>query len=469
MNVLNRRDFLQGSLAASAAAWMTAPGVSFGDFAPAHSGKNLQLATFRFDVTPPMGHPCCGGWITPVVAVDDPLEALGIVLFGAGQPIVLCAVDWTGLLNEAHVEWRRALADAAGTTPDRVAVQCLHQHNAPFACLETERLVQAQGDLPHVVDLDFFKTCLERGRAAVQKAVQQTQPVTHVACGQAKVEKVAGNRRVSRTPEGRVKAMRGSSCRNPELQALPEGLIDPWLKTVAFYGNEKKIAALHYYATHPMSYYGDGRVSSDFVGLARKQRQKDEPGCLHVYFTGCAGNVAAGKYNDGSKEMRPILTRRIYDGIVRSEKDLQPVAIEKVSWRTAEVLPPPQASLTEESLRRRIADKKSRVANRSRPAFMLSYLRRFERKLPIVLSALRIDDVSLLHLPGESFIEYQLRAQELQPSGFVATAAYGDGGTWYVPVKEEYPNGGYEVSVAFCDPQIDDILTAGMRKLLGGT
>jgi len=47
-----------------------------------------------------------------------------------------------------------------------------------------------------------------------------------------------------------------------------------------------------------MSHYGAGHVSSDFVGLARKQRQREEPACTHIYFTGCAGNIAAGKYND---------------------------------------------------------------------------------------------------------------------------------------------------------------------------
>ena len=50
---------------------------------------------------------------------------------------------------------------------------------------------------------------------------------------------------------------------------------------------------------------------------------------------------------------------------------------------------------------------------------------------------------------------------------FVAVAAYGDGGPWYIPVKEEYPKGGYEVSVALCEPEVDSILTAGMRSLLG--
>ena len=44
------------------------------------------------------------------------------------------------------------------------------------------------------------------------------------------------------------------------------------LKTVSFWNGDAKLAALHYYATHPMSYYGDGLVTSDFVGLARAAR-----------------------------------------------------------------------------------------------------------------------------------------------------------------------------------------------------
>jgi hypothetical protein len=378
----------------------------------------------------------------------------------------VCAVDWTGILNEAHVAWRTALATAAGTTPDRVAVHCVHQHNAPFACLEAERIVRQQGDLPHVVDLEFHHRCLEAARKAVQAALPKARPLTHVAHGQAKVAKVAANRRVCRDEHGKIKAMRGSSCRSAALRALPEGTIDPWLKTVAFYEQDQKLAACHYYATHPMSYYGDGRVSSDFPGLARKRRQQEEPDCAHIYFTGCAGNIAAGKYNDGSKEMRPILTQRIYEGIVQSEKDLKPIPLEQVSWKTIEILPPPRDSLSVEALESRISNRSGSTVSRSRPSFMLSWLRRVERQIPIVLSALRLGEVQLLHLPSECFVEYQLRAQGMQPSRFVATAAYGDGGPWYIPVKDEYAHGGYEVSVAFADPQIDALLTEGMQKLL---
>lgn len=456
MNPIDRRRFLG---AAAAAPFLAS--------AASAAAPDLAIASFRFDVTPPMGHPLCGGWIKPVEAVDDPLEAIGFVLLGAGKPIVLCAVDWTGLLNEAHVSWRTALAEAAGTTPDRVAVQCVHQHNAPFACIDAEKIVLAQGDLPHIVQLDFFRTCLDRGRATVTDTLKRARKVTHVATGKAKVDRVAGNRRVSRDATGKVLAMRGSSCTNAKLRELPEGLIDPWLRTVAFFDKDTKLAACHYYATHPMSYYGDGRVSSDFVGLARKQRQKEEPGCQHVYFTGAAGNIAAGKYNDGSKEMRPVLVRRMYDAIVAADATLKPEPVGEVSWKTHEVLPAPRPGVTAEQLEAQIANKKNPTAGRNRPSYELAYQRRAAKKAPpIVLSALHVNDVTMLHLPAESFIEYQLRAQGLAPKRFVATAAYGDGGPWYIPTKDEYPHGGYEVSVAFCDAAIDDDLTAGMRKLL---
>ena len=87
-------------------------------------------------------------------------------------------------------------------------------------------------------------------------------------------------------------------------------------------------------------------------------------------------------------------------------------------------------------------------------------------KLPITLSSLQLNDISLLHLPAECFIENQLRAQQMSPDRFVATAAYGDGGPWYIPPAPEYACGGYEVSVAFCDLQIDKLLTGGMNRVL---
>jgi hypothetical protein len=465
MNPISRRQFQHSILAAggSAAAFALLPQTAKSD--QAIDLGDLELSSFRFNVTPPVGHSLCGGWIRPVVDTDDDLEAIGLVLRGCGAPIVICAVDWTGLLNSAHLRWRQALAEAAGTTPERVAVQCVHQHNAPFACLDAQAIVAAEGDLPEIVNVPFFESCLEHAKTAVTEALQRFRPVTGIAWHQTKVDQVASNRRVSRDPSGRVLAMRGSSCRDETLRALPEGLIDPWAKSIAFYDGDQRLAACHYYATHPMSYYGDGRVSSDFVGLARKRLQADDAETCHLYFTGCAGNVTAGKYNDGSKEMRQVLADRMYEPLMNNLRQMRPAAINKIAWSTVDLLPLPNPNLSAEAIQRQISDPTQSVVNRNRPAYQLAWLKRLQSQFPITISHLRVNNAGMLHLPAESFVEYQLAAQEMFPGEFLATAAYGDGGSWYIPTASEYPHGGYEVSVAFSDSQIDAAMRQAIAKV----
>lgn len=357
---------------------------------------------------------------------------------------------------------------AAGTTPDRVAVQCVHQHDAPFACLETDRIVRAQGDLPPNVDPVFFNRCLDRGRKAVTEALKQTRRVTHVAAAQAQVNEVASNRRIL-GDDGQVRKNRSVAPGGDDVRHLPAGVIDPWLKTVAFYDGRTKVAACYYYAVHPISYCCDeGRVTSDFVGLARRlKEQHDAPDATHIYFTACAGNINTGKYNNSDvKENRQLLTQRVYEAMEAATEKLRPEPISNVQWQTHDIPPPPRRDLDAKQIEEQIADKTRRVVQRNRPAFTLAWLRRLQRKLPITLSALHVNGISLLHLPGEPFVEYQLRAQILHPDRFVAVAGYGDGGPWYLPTAEAYTQGGYEVNVAFCDPQVDLMLTTGIEHLL---
>src|SRR6266536_6536287 len=99
---------------------------------PARAGDTpLRIATFQADVTPPLGTPLCDALVQPAREIVDPLSARGIVLLTGQKPIVLCAVDWVGVGNSGYDAFRDALARAAGTTRERVAVHCLHQHDAP--------------------------------------------------------------------------------------------------------------------------------------------------------------------------------------------------------------------------------------------------------------------------------------------------------------------------------------------------
>jgi len=428
-------------------------------------GQPLRLATFRADITPPIGSPLCGGLVKPVVGVSEPLLALGVVILSDDKPVVLCAVDWCEIRAGDHVHWREVLARAAGTTPERVVVQSLHQHNTPLADSAAHRLLAGFEKPPSVIDIEWAERTLAGVAASIETALKNPSPVTHIAHGEAAVEKVASNRRIM-GDDGKVAKMRLSSTKDAALRELPEGTIDPMLKTISFWNGDKKLAALHYYATHPMSYYGDGMVTSDFVGTARERLTKDD-GVPHVYFTGCGGNIAAGKYNDASKESRVQLGENIHAAMVKSEQAMKRVPLTKIEWRARPVVLKSNADFPEERMIKVIENSATTASTRISAAFRVGFIRQSAAGVPIQFTSLHLgDDVCLLHLPGETFIEYQLFAQQLRPGGFVATASYGDGGPGYIPLEKSFAEGGYEPTQAFAAPESEKVMRETIAELI---
>ncbi len=425
---------------------------------------NCHVGTFTADISPPLGHPLCGGGIEPVRGQDDPLEAVGIVLLGCGAPVVLCALDWCEIRNDAHLKWRQALADAAHTTIERVFVHAVHQHNAPIADIEAEKIIK-NNNASSSLDVKYFDQCLLKTAEALKAGLAKTKKINRVGTGYGRVNQVASNRRIL-DAQGKVKHTRTSSTKSKEVRDFPEGLIDPILRTLSFWMGEKPVVAVHYYATHPMSYYGDGMVSSDFCGLARRKRQSDSPSVFQMYFTGCAGNITAGKYNDGSKENRAILRDRIYLGMTDAWKVTYTSPITKMEVRVEQVKlgsrKENEFSL-EENLRV-VADVKETKVKRTIAALKLAWAQKREQVIDV--SCLDLGAASILNLPGEAFIEYQLAAQEMRPDLFVCVASYGDGGPGYIPTDKAFTEGGYEPTGAFSPPN-EGLLISTISKLLG--
>ena len=392
---------------------------------PAQTG--IRLATFDVDVTPPVGVMMA---YDPVKRVDElTLRARGIVLLGSGDPIVLCAVDWIGIANEAHDAFRATLARAAPTTPQRVSVHTLHQHDAPSA--------------------DFT-----------------AEPITHLGHGEAAVEEVASNRRIL-GPDGRVRVTRYTATRDPAVRAEPEGVIDPAVSVLSFWNEEIPVAVLSYYACHPQSYYRTGIPSPDFPGIARFIRGQAVPAALHVHFNGAGGNIGAGKYNDGSHANWVVLAGRLAEGMrqayERAEK--RPLRAGDVNWVAISVDLPVAPHLDEAALRTLVARKDAAAIG---AAGDLAWVLRQKTGHHIEISCLKLGPVRVLHLPGELFVEYQLAAKAMRPDLRVVMAAYGDYAPGYIGTDKAYGEGGYETSPRASNvaPPVEGLLLAGIRTLL---
>jgi len=428
----------------------------------------LRLGTFTIDASPPIGSPLA---YDPTKEITEPLSARGIVLLGSGKPIVLCAVDWLGIANASHLKFREAIAAAVGTEPTRVVVHALHQHDAPRCDLSAASILGDQAAAHY--DVPFIERIIEQTANAVQQAAQTSQPVSSLGIGQAEVVSVASNRRLL-DPDGQVHTTRYTACKDPEIRALPTGVIDPQLKTLTFHGAEGPLAVVTFYATHPQSYYRTGQANPDFPGMARNQRQA-ETGVFHLHFNGAGGNIGAGKFNDGATENRQVLADRMADGMRSAWEHLrkQHVAATDVSWAYTTAPLPVAAHLQHDELAARVAAEATGFAERCNAAEMLAFLQRAndDRQVPVTISRLQLGDVQLLFMPGELFVEYQLAAQAMAPESTVMLAAYGDYGTAYIGTRAAYGQGGYEVSqrATNVSPDVEAALVTAMRSLLDAT
>jgi hypothetical protein len=398
----------------------------------------VRLATFAVDVTPPIGHPCMAGGIAAAREIVDPLEARGVAIDAGGEVFVVAAVDWCEIRNDAYDRWRDALAAAAKTDRSRVLLSSVHQHDAPVADLEAERILERRRCAGRICDLDFHEEAVRRTARSLEAALGDARRVSHVGRGAARVDKVASNRRYV-GPDGKPGFARMSATRDPVIRAYPEGTIDPWLRTLSFWDGDRPLAALSVYSTHPMSYYGRGGVSSDFVGMARRMRQRDEPGVFQVYLSGCSGNTVAGKYNDGAPENRPVLAGRLLDAMRAAWADTERRPIDAVRFRCVPLRLEPRddPEFTVEGLTRRLDD--DRPFGQCLAALGLSWRKRADAGHRIDVPLLELGPAAYLLLPGESYVEFQLLAQRLRPG--VLVAGYGECAPGYVPTAKAVEEG----------------------------
>ena len=467
MNV-TRRTFLQAGLAGTIFTGFRNLGAVHGQGTQASTGKSFQLATFELDVTPPIGHPLIGGLRGPAVKILDPLLLRGVVLAGDDKPLVLASIDWCELRGGAYDQFRDALGEPAGTTRNRVLLTCNHQHDAPYIDLTAQKLLDEAGLKDAMFQGPFFEQTLAAATATIKKSLASMVPLTHIGAGQAKVERVACNRRVI-AADGKPRFNRYSFVPDPAIRDAPDGEIDPLLKTLSFWNQEKPLVAFSYFATHPMSYYGRGEVSADFPGLARQFRQREMPEVMQAYVTGASGDIVAAKYNDGTPAGRQTLAEELLAGMRAAWKATRRVPLERLTFRSAELdlSPPDDGPLAVESLRKVVSDSKASKSDRIHAAMGLSWSAHCKAGRKIDVPTIDFGPAQALVLPAEAFVAYQLAAQKLRPDQMIFTAGFGECSPGYIPTDRARDEGFVsEHGYCWVRPHVEGKILTALRTAL---
>ena len=421
----------------------------------------LKLATFQVDCTPPTSAAGGFGKRGPAAGVRDPLYMRGFVLEDETTRCLVASLDYCGLLNRAYDDLIAALADAISVPRERVVVHCIHQHDAPLGVLEIEPLL-GYASLP----ADWWRTRVADCADAAASCLEGMREAASVGRSETRLWGYASNRRII-GPDGKVRGMRYSRCSVPELKAEPVGVIDPMLRTLAFKGaDDRLIASMSFYATHPQVANGPNTYSADAPGESMRLVAERSP-AAHAFFTGPGGNVTAGKYSSTTDLEGNIATfgKRLADGIALNLEAMRWQPAPDISWAHATFDFPAQ-DFDKDALLADIADPDVADGRKLNCAALLACLD-YAPNQRYPLSLMRIGDAGVLFLAGEPFVEYQLYAQSLIPDRFLAVAANCSDNFLYLPLAESFDQGGYEPSkYCWCSPEIEERLKRAIADIL---
>jgi hypothetical protein len=413
------------------------------------TGRPLRAAAFRADVTPALGEPLI--WVDPARTVLDPLWAKGLVLESTEGRFVLCTVDWCGLGGWMRDRIIAELAAAVRTRPERVTLHTVHQHTAPYVESGAYELLRRLESPPLMLSETYLGTLIKQVAQEAAAAVARLEDVDSIAFGAANVERVAGARRIM--AGGKLVTRFSTGAKDPAMAALPEGDVDTRLRTITLFNRKRPLARLHLYACHPQTFCCTGEVSSDFVGAAREAVEKEE-GVPQIYFTGCAGDITAGKYNDGSPQARQQLAQRLAAGMRASNKASSTEPLRRISWHSVPLpLPAAKADWPPHNAAALSGQELSRRAIRA--AFAL-------RRTPVRAVCLTLNDFRFLVLPGEPMLDFQRHA----PDALIA--GYGDISPGYMCPDAAFQQGGYEPSASNTGPGAEAVVKRAISQLVAG-
>ncbi len=430
----------------------------------------LKAGAASVCITPPVGVDLCGfaGRDSGSVGVHDDLYAKALVLDDGKKRVAIVTADLIGLDFETVNGIREGVSAGGWADPGSVMISCSHTHSGPAT-----RRLRSIGE----TDGAYMNMTARKIVGAVAMACRDLAPSSF---GFGRGDALVGiNRRMKREDGITV------------LGENPGGPVAPWVDVIRVDREDgSPYAVLSSHAAHPVVMARTNLlVSADYPGYAMHLVEKNEP-VISMFAQGCCGNInskpVAGTFED-VKRLGTILGAEIvktFESIGTSTDVSLDVSSALLKLPLMEL--PPKEELVREAERCR-SDLKRYESDpeKLKRSAEASYLKWTEDAIALLddpsgpafldfpVQAVRIGDGVIVGLPGEIFVEYALEIRSRSPFDPTMVLGYTNGVIGYVPTREAYGEGGYEVDTAYkfygvqmISPESEEIITAGVEDLL---
>lgn len=418
-------------------------------------GQSVDAGDFRtgasqVDITPQGGTPMAGYYkFRAVSGVLDRIYAKTIVLEQGGEYVALVALDLSGTTRTIGAAARKAIESQCGIAGNHVMISATHTHTGPQLPRGTlmDEITQATS-APGMSYVNALPGLIAQSVAEAKARLVAAKP--SIAIG--KAEGISFNRRILRA--GSDIAIWQPQKIDPAIER-PAGPVDPEVGVLVFDSDDappKPLAAWLNFAMHPTSIGGGTRISADYPGVfTRLMRERKGAEMIAMFTNGCCGNINHTDYMTGTRRTHLQLGAALADAAEAAWAQRQPmttfaprvlseqVTLQRRSFSEAEIA--------------KAKDIASRMMTESLGTVPMAeavcILETLDKKdVPLVGEVQAVafsDDLAIVSLPGEIFVELGLALKKASPFKHTLIAELANGSIGYVPNREAYPQGNYEI------------------------
>jgi len=433
------------------------------------------------DITPPVGWRRAGGYREEIsTGVHDPLYAKALVFEQGEERAALVVCDLCSIGREISDVARRTASERTGIPVANIVISATHTHGGPEYYGVLWDIWRADAIEKHGSDIhastDYVSRLVDGCVESIVKADARKRPVT-LDWAVPQLKGLAFNRR-HLMKDGVTMMNPGKLNKNIVRAAGP---VDEDFPVLLFRDatSGRPLSSLSTFAMH-VAVYGGGPFSADFPALLQDNLRASLGGdFLSVFGEGTAGDT---NHIDCSSERSqvwetesPRIGAAMSEAVLKAIPGMRHETQPSVAVRSVRVPIPLQEITDEQIARAREVLSLKLVPN---PGFLVSVeayrilwnQKMLQRDGPSMLDEVQVirlgEDVAVVTLPHEIFVEHGMAIKKRSPFRNTLVISLANDVDFYVPTRKAFAEGSYEVCTTPMKPGGGELLVDAAIRLL---
>lgn len=438
----------------------------------------LEAGVAVVDITAPLGYRMSGYFNERLnTGTHDPLEAKAVVFRQGNQQVAFVFCDLIGIPASVSGPARDQAAQKTGIPASNILIHGTHSHTGPLytGALRNhfhDLAVEKHGTDPHEV-VDYAAFLIQRIVEAISQAQSAAQPV-ELRAGIAQQRGLSFNRRFH-MKDGSVRFNPGKL--NPDM-IRPCGPIDSDVGIVLLRsaGSEQNLAALTVFPLH-LDTVGGTEYSADYpFYLERNLRTNQGNHFVSLFGNGTCGDInhidVTNAVRQSGQEESARIGAALAETVRQTLPSLQHLSGAKLAAKSAIVNVSIQQYSPEEITQAKqdifkVGTSQLPFLDQVKVTKIMNVQLRPSGTFPLEVQVFRFnDDLAIVSLPGEVFVELGLAIKRGSPFSTTLVIELCNDNPAYIPTKKAFAEGSYETVNSILQPGGGELLVETALRLL---